>query len=110
MLYYEILKGHTEDAPALIYRDMVTTYGQLQERTAAWAAYLQQQGLRPGERVGLFSKNCREFIIAYMAIIQAGGIVVPFNFQLAIPETAFAVADAQLRFLLRHHRCPWQKT
>lgn len=100
MLYYEILKGHTEDAPALIYRDMVTTYGQLQERTAAWAAYLQQQGLRPGERVGLFSKNCREFIIAYMAIIQAGGIVVPFNFQLAIPETAFAVADAQLRFFI----------
>ena len=100
MLYYEMFAGHPAENPAVIFNDQVTTYGQFRDKISQWAAYLQEKGLKKGERVGLFSKNSEEFLVAYFAVIKAGGIVVPFYLQLAMPEVAFFVKDAELHFLL----------
>ncbi|TXF91225.1 AMP-binding protein [Neolewinella aurantiaca] len=42
------------------------------------AAYLRSLGLEPGSHIGLVSKNCREWIIADLAIMMAGHVSVPF--------------------------------
>ena len=83
MLYYEILAGHPEMQTALIFKEQKMTYGQLRESIERRANFLQAKGLQKGDRVGLLSKNCADFVISYFAVIRAGGVVVPFNFQLA---------------------------
>ncbi len=42
------------------------------------AAHLRGLGLRDGAHIGLVSKNCREWIIADLAIMMAGYVSVPF--------------------------------
>ena len=106
MLFYEIIDKFEADAPALIFHDQVTTYGQLRQKITVWAAYLQEQGLQKGERVGLFSRNCSDFVVAYYAVIKAGGVIVPFNYQLAMPEAAFIIKDAGIRFLITQEPLP----
>lgn len=100
MLFYETIASHPTDSLALIFKDNLTTFGELRNAIDSWAAYIQSQGLRKGDRIGLFSKNCSEFVIAYHAIIKAGGIVVPINFMLSPYETAYIIKDAGIKLLL----------
>lgn len=100
MLFYETLEKHPDASPALIFKDKTTTYGELKELVNRWSAYLQSKGVSQGDKVGLFSKNCSEFVIAYHAIIKAGGVVVPINFMLSPYETAYIVKDAGIKILL----------
>ncbi len=100
MLFYEILDNHKDHSEALIFQDTSMTYGELKEKIDLWASCLQAKGVRKGDKVGLLSKNSIEFVIAYFAIIKAGGVVVPFNFQLAPLEIAYIVKDAGMKFLI----------
>ncbi len=100
MLYYEIIDGKKSDSVALVFRDRTTTYGQLAEMVDRWAGVLQSKGVKKGDKVGLFSKNSDYFVVAYLAIIKAGGIVVPFNFQLAPKEVAYVVKDTAMKLML----------
>ncbi|MBR5582686.1 MAG: AMP-binding protein [Phascolarctobacterium sp.] len=99
MLFFESIEAHPADWSALIFKDKETTFGELRQNIDNWAAYLQNKGLQKGERVGLFSKNCPEFVTAYHAIIKAGGVVVPINFMLSPTETAFILKDADVKML-----------
>ncbi len=54
------------------------TWGETGQMARKLAAYLLEQGLRPGSHIGLVSKNCREWIIADLAIMMAGHVSVPF--------------------------------
>lgn len=104
MLYYEILEGKEPNQVALIFKDRVTSFGNLQAKVNAWAGILQAKGVKKGDKVGLFSRNCDDFIVAYFAVIKAGGIIVPFNFQLTPKEIAFVVKDTEMKILLnREH-------
>ncbi|HIU64537.1 MAG TPA: long-chain fatty acid--CoA ligase [Candidatus Avacidaminococcus intestinavium] len=100
MLYYEIIERHPAADKALIFKEEEITYGQLREKIKQYAAYLQSCGLQKGDRVGLLSKNSADFVVTYFAVIRAGGIVVPFNFQLAAREIAYIVKDADLKLMV----------
>ncbi|UCC86131.1 MAG: long-chain fatty acid--CoA ligase [Anaerolineales bacterium] len=67
------------DNTALIFFDKQLTYRQLNALVDKFAAGLQQHGLKKGDRVALYMANCPQFVIAYYAILRAGGIVVPSN-------------------------------
>ena len=82
MLLTDIYANHPDASEAVIDQERHVTYGELRGLVDRWAAVLQQQGVRPGNKVGLFSKNCLEFILTYLAIVRTGGVVVPINFQL----------------------------
>jgi len=100
MLYFDIIAKHPDGKVALIFRDKQLTYGQLRTKIQEWANSLQAKGVKKGDKVGLFSKNCLDFVIAYFAIIKAGGVVVPFNFQLAPREIAYIVKDTDMKVLI----------
>ncbi len=54
------------------------TWGTAGEMARKVAAYLRSLELKPGSHIGLVSKNCREWIIADLAIMMAGHVSVPF--------------------------------
>lgn len=62
---------------ALIYLHHPIAYSTLLEEVERIAAGLQRLGLRKGQRVALLLPNCPQFVIAYFAVLRAGGIVTP---------------------------------
>lgn len=68
------------DQPAFINMGQAMTYRKLEERSRAFAAYLQQGlGLKKGDRVALMMPNLLQYPIALFGILRAGMIVVNVN-------------------------------
>ncbi|MEM6772820.1 MAG: AMP-binding protein, partial [Bacteroidota bacterium] len=54
------------------------TWAEVGQMARKVATYLHQQNLPPKSNIGLVSKNCREWVIADLAIMMAGHVSVPF--------------------------------
>lgn len=59
-----------------------TTFREAASAVHAMTALLEREGVKPGDRVGLQADNRGEWGHAYLAILEAGGIVVPLDAQL----------------------------
>ncbi|MHB8907324.1 MAG: class I adenylate-forming enzyme family protein [Syntrophales bacterium] len=56
-----------------------TTYRWLDDHSSRLAASLADLGVKAGDRVALWMKNSREYILSFYGILKAGGIVVPVS-------------------------------
>jgi long-chain acyl-CoA synthetase len=70
------------------------TYRRLQQDVERFAASLQGLGVQPGDRVALYLPNCPQFVIAYLAAVRAGAIVVPFNPLYSAREAEYQLKDS----------------
>jgi long-subunit acyl-CoA synthetase (AMP-forming) len=77
------------------------TWGEAGRMARKLATYLHEQGLKPGSHIGLVSKNCREWIIADLAIMMAGHVSVPFFATLTGEQIAevLELGDVDLLFV-----------
>src|SRR2546423_6877828 len=84
------------DRPALIVRqqDVRWTYRELQERVDAFAAGLLALGLAPGDRIGIWSPNNAEWVVAQFATAKAGLILVNINPAYRLAELEYALNKA----------------
>ncbi len=99
MLVHELVfRGEADKV--VFHGDIPVTYGTMQEKVEGYRAYFYAQGVREGDNVGLFSRNSKEFVYSYMAIVGLGGVVVPLNFQLSAREIAYVVKDAEIKTLV----------
>src|SRR5690554_4804617 len=55
------------------------TYGELDEVSRHFAAFLQSLGMKKGERIAIQMPNCLQFPIAFFGALRAGLIVVNTN-------------------------------
>lgn len=76
------------------------SYAQVQAQATHLAGGLQRLGLKKGERVGLCLPNCPAFVVAYYAVLKAGGTVVNLNPLLTEEELAQQVADSGASMLV----------
>jgi long-chain acyl-CoA synthetase len=67
------------DAPAYLSMDKSLTYGQLDEMSKAFAAWLQSRGLARGDRVAIMMPNVLQYPVAVFGILRAGCVVVNVN-------------------------------
>ena len=76
------------------------TWGEVGQMARKLATGLKSLGLRENAHIGLISKNCREWIIADLAIVMAGYISVPFFPTLNAKEinTLLTFGDVDLLF------------
>ncbi len=80
---------------ALFWGERSFSYAEIWSHSLFVAAVLRQQfGVKPGDRVGLWLKNCPEFIPALIAVLQVGAVVVPINNFLKPEEVKFILGDA----------------
>jgi long-chain acyl-CoA synthetase len=82
------------DHPAIDFFGRKFTYAELGRRVDRAALGLQKLGVTHGARVGLCLPNTPYFIIAYYAILKAGGIVVNFNPLYVEREIAQQIEDS----------------
>ncbi len=67
------------DRPCSIFKGAVITYREMGELTDRLAAGLVARGVNKGDRVAIFMPNSPQFVIAFYAILKAGGVVVATN-------------------------------
>lgn len=96
---------------ALFWGEREYTYEELWHQVAFVADLLQRRfGVQPGERVGIWLKNCPEFLPSFFGILRAGAVVVPINNFLKADEVNYILNDAGIDVLITdaelgsHHR------
>jgi len=80
MELFENSMARNADRPAFINMGETMTFRQLEQRSRAFAAYLQHQlKLKKGDRVALMMPNLLQYPIALFGILRAGMVVVNIN-------------------------------
>lgn len=64
---------------ACVYMGHETTYAQVEQQSRAMAAYFQSLGLQRGDRVALMMPNVPQYLVAVIAVLRAGLVVVNVN-------------------------------
>ncbi len=102
MLVHELINQGAESDLAIIDHERRFTYAELQEAVKNCRNRLYAEGVKPGDRVAIFSRNSAEFVFVYMAVASLGAISIPINFQLSNREIAYIIKDAGARFLVTY--------
>ncbi|MGB0872624.1 MAG: long-chain-fatty-acid--CoA ligase [Solirubrobacterales bacterium] len=83
--------------------DIELTFAQLDGASSLLAGHLKEQGIEPGDRVGLMVPNVPYFPVIYYGILKAGGVVVPMNVLLKGREVEFYLSDPNAKALYAWH-------
>ncbi|WP_373187660.1 long-chain-fatty-acid--CoA ligase [Halopseudomonas sp.] len=81
--------------PAILYYGTALSYAELERQAQAMAGYLQQAGVKAGDRVLLYMQNCPQFVIGFYAILRANAVVVPVNPMNRKAELEYLIADTE---------------
>ncbi|HEX9057497.1 MAG TPA: long-chain fatty acid--CoA ligase [Ktedonobacterales bacterium] len=92
--------GQAPDKPAIIFRDQLTSFGELNRRANQVANALIGLGIQPGDRVALFIHNLPIFIEAYYGILKAGATVIPLNVLYKAGEIEYIFNDSGAKAIL----------
>ncbi|MBN2382394.1 AMP-binding protein [bacterium] len=80
------------------------TYHQLLEAVKSFSTGLYKLGLAQGDHIGLALPNSPEFVIAHLAIIRAGMVVIPLNVMLQKLELQYQLSDTEAVGLITNKR------
>ena len=81
--------------PAIFWGEQEFSYELVLAQSRQLAAHLQDElSVQPGDRVGLWLKNCPGFVPSLFAVLQIGAVVVPINNFLKPEEVHHILADA----------------
>jgi long-chain acyl-CoA synthetase len=88
--------GKNPDAVALDFLGSTTTFGTLAKAINAFCAALQTQyGIKKGSRVALLLPNTPFYVVAYYAVLKAGGTVVNCNPLYTVHELTHICSNAR---------------
>src|ERR1051325_3006053 len=89
------------DKTALFWGEREYSFAELLEQALLVSEHLQQRlGVQPGDRVGLWLKNCPEFIPSLFGILHAGAVAVPINNFFKPDEVNYILRDAGINVLV----------
>ncbi|KQQ47150.1 AMP-binding protein [Duganella sp. Leaf126] len=76
------------------------TYAELDARVSRLAANLLALGLQPGDRVGIWSQNCAEWVLVQFATARAGLVLVNINPAYRRSELEYVLGKVQCAALI----------
>jgi fatty-acyl-CoA synthase len=88
------------DALIAPWQDVRWTWSELRERTDAFARGLSRLGLAVGDRVGILSPNCAEWVLTQLATARLGLVLVSINPAYRAHELGHALRLAGVRALV----------
>jgi long-chain acyl-CoA synthetase len=93
------------EGPALRCDGATTTFSELADNAARFAAYLGDRGLRPGDRVGVMLASRPEFAMVFYGVLHAGAVVVPMDPLRSAREVEFFLTNTGARLLVFAQSC-----
>lgn len=100
--------GSMPDQPAIIMAEdgTATSYGELEIAANKGAQLFRSLGVKAGDTVALWLKNCPEYYQIYWAAQRAGLYICPISTQLTADEAAYILNDSASRLLVTHSDVP----
>lgn len=95
---------HNPDAVAVASEDRALTYRELDRRSDALAAYLQQLGARPDEPIAICLDRSPDLVVALMGVLKAGAAYLPLDKTYPAERLAFMLRDSGASILLTESR------
>lgn len=108
---YSLLDQAAEKSPAataLHFKNYKLNYAQLQRQAEIMAANLRAHGVGKGDSVAIMLPNLPQTIIAFWAVLKAGGIVVFTNPLYMEKEILHQMNDANVKCVITIDLC-WSK-
>ncbi|HEX8767435.1 MAG TPA: AMP-binding protein, partial [Jatrophihabitans sp.] len=99
----ELLRRAAQQRPAeiaVVDGEHRWTWSQLHQAVADLAAGLVAAGLQRDDRLALQAPTTAEFVMVYLAALQAGLVVVPVNPGYTVPELEHILTDSGARMLV----------
>ena len=90
------------NALAVVHEDRELSYSQLKELSGRFAAALQNQGVKPGDSIGLCIDRCPEAIAAMFGVFRAGAVFVPLDPEYPPDRIQFMIEDAEIQTIVTH--------
>lgn len=93
------------DQKALIFRDQVTTLGELKEKSDALACRIQELGVHQADVVGILCQRGEDLLVAMLAVLKIGCAYVPMlpsfptkrlNYMIEISHVALTLCDGEI--------------
>ena len=81
------------DNTALVLPERELSFNELEALTNRCANALVKLGVKPGDRVTLYSGNCWEWIVSYYGALKTGAVINPINVMLTPGEVEFVAND-----------------
>ena len=96
--------GSAPDQPAIIMAEdgTATSYAELEAASNKGAQLFRSLGIRAGDTVALWLKNCAEYYQIYWAAQRAGLYICPISTQLTAEEAAYILNDSASKLLVTH--------
>ncbi|HVN42532.1 MAG TPA: long-chain-fatty-acid--CoA ligase [Steroidobacteraceae bacterium] len=97
----EVAARRYPERVAIAYYGSTVTYRDLDCQVTTLAGYLQVHcDVAKGDRVALYLQNSPQFVIAFYAVLRAGGVAVPVNTMNLVEEVRHIVADSGSRVVI----------
>ncbi|MFD1815431.1 amino acid adenylation domain-containing protein [Rhodococcus gannanensis] len=93
------------DATALVGHDRSLTFAELDAESAALARVLRARGAGPEVGVGVALPRSVEAVVAFWAVVRAGGMFVPLDPSYPADRLAGMVEDAEIRQIVTSSAC-----
>jgi amino acid adenylation domain-containing protein len=101
---FEEQAGRAPEAIAVAHGARQWSYGELNRRANRLAHYLQQRGVGPEMRVGIFMQRSLEMIAGLLGVLKAGGAYVPLDPGYPRERLEWMLEDGQVEVLLSEER------
>ena len=88
------------DALISVHQDVRYTYAELGEAVDRLARALLAAGIAPGDRLGIWSPNCAEWVLVQYATAKAGIVLVNINPAYRTSELSYALGQSGCRALV----------
>jgi len=88
------------DKIAVYANDIPYTYKTLNERIYKLSNIFLGRGIKKGDRIAVLMHNSIQYVEIFFAISKIGGILVPLNWRLAMPELEFIIKDSKSRLII----------
>lgn len=98
---FKEVANENPDLPVLHFpKGISLTYRQLDKNVDAFARGLQDSGLNKGDRVCINMPNCPQYVIAFLGVMRAGGIVSPIVPLQKSAEIKHQITDSGAKMLI----------
>ena len=100
---HELIALQAEDTPqatAVIFGQECLSYAELDAQANALGAMLMDQGVVPGDVVGLYLPRGISLLVGFYAVWKVGGIALPMDTQYPVNRLEHMLSDAQTVLLL----------
>ncbi len=100
----QTIASQSPEAVAIREGDDVISYRELLTRSERLARWLQEQGVKPGDRVGIHLRKGVEEILLTLAVLRIRACMVHLHPQLTLGQLNGMVRDSGLRTLFTENR------